>query len=29
MRDSEQFDMFGTLDGADPSRNISERHKIF
>jgi hypothetical protein len=29
MCGSEGFDMFGTVDGADRSINISERHKIF
>jgi hypothetical protein len=29
LRDSEVFYIFGALDGADPSRNISERHEIF
>jgi hypothetical protein len=29
VNDSEVFVMFVTLDGEDPTRNISESHKIF
>jgi hypothetical protein len=28
LRDNEMFYMFGALDGADTSRNVSERHEI-